>query len=238
MDALKRIAACLLLALLAGGCSTNKESWAVGGSGTGEPETHKVRTLKRLVLLPPAYEVDSSVAKGWSQAAAERDLLNETIDYLRDWKGYLVTQALSVDSALAPRELRLRLLAHLAAKPPGTPLPGNLAAEVRGLAERQGADGIAVLGARFEGLTAERWAQIYAVALVTIGVGQYAILAKVGTYFDAAIFDGATGSLVWWARNKKDYPEPLDPAKAGQSAFDALPNALTDAQLDDHKVAR
>ncbi len=231
MEALKRLGSCLLAALLLASCSTARESWVAEVPSTSEAAIHKVRTLNRLVLLPPNYAVDSSVGKTWSQVTAERRLQEETISYLRDWKGYMAAPVPDGGAAAAAQGLRTKLLAHLAAGPPGTPLPKELAAEIHGLAADQGADGVVVLGVRFEGLTAERWAQIYAVALLTIGIGQYAILDKVATYFDAAIYEGGTGALVWRARNKRDGSEPLDPSQAGRFAFDALPNALADAVI-------
>jgi hypothetical protein len=232
MEALKRLGLWLLVALLLASCGTARESWVAGVSGTSESATHKVRTLKRLVLLPPNYSVDSSVGKNWSQVSADRRLQEETIVFLRDWKGYRAAPVAAGDQASAAQSLRAKLLAQLAAGPPGTPLPEELAAEIRRVAASHGADGVVVLGVRFEGLTAARWAQIYAVALLTIGVGQYAILDKVATFFDAAIYDGGTGALAWWARNKRDGAEPLDPSQAGRFAFDDLPNALADALID------
>lgn len=232
MEALKRAGCYLLVALLLASCSTARENWVAEFSGTSETATPKVRTLKRLVLLPPNYSVDSSVGKNWSQVTADRRLQDETIIYLRDWKGYIAAPVADGAQASAAQSLRTKLLAHLAAGPPRTPPPEELAAEIRRVAASHGADGVVVLGVRFEGLTAARWAQIYAVTLLTIGVGQYALLDKVATFFDAAIYDGGTGALAWWARNKRDGSEPLDPSQAGRFAFDALPNALADALID------
>lgn len=233
---MKAILDCALLAFVVAGCATPRESWVAGDAVLGEAAMPKVRVLKRLVLLPPTYDIDGNIERPWVKETEDQRLQAETIRYLGEWKDYRVKPALApaVQGALAPSELRVRLLDHLAVAFPGARLPEALATGIRQIAAAQEADGVVVLGVRYVGLNAQRWGAIYGITFLTMGIGQYGYLATLGTYFTAAVVDGSSGEVVWWARNQSgSWGEPAAASDIGRFAFDALPTALPDALIED-----
>jgi hypothetical protein len=226
---LNLIVLALAACVAAGGCATPPQHWIAAASGPGE-SVPRVRALARIVLLPPIYEIDGWIEGAWSAETENARLRDETVRYLAEWKGYQAEVAGTTMTAtsLTADALRGALLAHHRNWPaPGTPLPDALAASVREFASVHRADGIAVLGVRFFGLDAERWAAIYGSTFFTLGIGQWFYLATLGTHTDAAIYDGATGALAWWARNQAGlWGDPLPARDVGRFAFDALPTAL------------
>ena len=222
----------LVAVLAAGGCAAPAQHWTAPPEAPGAG-TAPVRALTRLVLLPPVYEVDGSVPARWSAVSESARLRAATVRFLVDWKGYRVdtADARATATGLTADALRSALLAHQRAQPaPGARLPADLAARVREFAALQQADGVVVLGVMHLDLNPERWAVIYGTALFTLGVGQWFYLDSLGTYTDAAIYDGRSGAPLWWARHQAataGNPSPADDVP--RFAFDALPTALPGA---------
>jgi hypothetical protein len=232
---LNLIVLALAACVAAGGCATPSQHWIAAASGPGE-SVPRVRALARIVLLPPVYEIDGGIDGAWSPETENARLRDETVHYLAEWKGYRAEAAGTTTTAtgLTADALRSALLAHHRNWPaPGAPLPDALAASVREFASVHRADGVAVLGVRFFGLDAARWGVIYGTTFFTLGIGQWFYIASLGTYTDAAIYDGATGALAWWASGQAEEfgGRPLAAKDIGRFAFDALPTALPEPLL-------
>lgn len=225
--------------LATGGCATPARHWTAPPDAAGATVA-PVRTLARIVLLPPLYETDGEVPVTWTASTEHAGLLDATLRFLTDWKGYRVQVADTgrMASGRAADELRGALLAHQRSQStPDARLPADLATRVREFAVQQQADGVALLGVMHVDLNAQRWALIYGTALVTLGVGQWFYLDSLGTYTDAAIFDGATGALLWWGRNQAaSAGQPAPATDIPRFAFDALPTALRGVADHDPKA--
>jgi len=219
----------LVVALCAGGCATPLPApWIATTTAADGGVVQPVRTLRRIALLAPAYEIDGKVDRPWSAEVEDARLRDEIPRHLFDWKGY-VTLLVPAGGAGATDEigtLRERLLAHEIVAAGNAPLPPELAAALRTLAATQRVDGVALLGVRFVGLDAARWGRLYGLTFFTLGVGMYGYLGTLGTYTLAAIYD-ASGQVLWRARaHAGSFGTPLDAADVGRIAFDSLPPAL------------
>lgn len=221
------------LALLLVGCAAPEPTVSTTVSTQDGVSLPRVRQLKRLLLLPLDYEIDGKVPKSWDPVVENARVQDSVIRYLEDWRDYRVKPA----PGLAGAELRLRLLEPLSHAPAaGTWPPQPLRADIQRLALAHGADGVLLLGLRFEGLDAKRWGAVYGIAFFTLGLGELAYVASLGTHYTAAIFDGSDGALVWSARRHGGSSDQPDAAlHAGRLAFDTLPNALAQAVIDESK---
>lgn len=223
-----------LLTLWLAGCATQGDNMVLTETGPHGDSWSRVSNLKRLVILPPKYEIDGTVDKGWSQETEDQRVQEAAIRYLEDWRDYRVKPAsgLEAGNALHTEELRGRLLDLLSGSGQQTKLPKETRTAIQRLATAYEADGVVVLGLRYEGLNAKRWGAVYGIAFFTLSLGMWPYLFSLGTDYTAAIFDARDGEMVWYGRI---HQESFDrPGGAGHVAlvFGSLPNALPQGMLE------
>ena len=225
--------ACLAIGLA--GCTTQGDHMSVTYSTVEGVKLNRVSKLKRLVMLPPMYVIDGNVEKGWSPEAENKRVQEAAIRYLEDWRDYRVKPASGrhAESVVPTEELRVGLLGLLSSSGQTTKLPKETRAAINKHAMIYEADGVLVLGLRYEGLDARRWGATYGISLFTLSLGTIPYLASLGTHYTAAIFDANDGELVWYARNHGGSSDQPDAATyVGPFAFGTLPNALPQGMLE------
>lgn len=217
------------------GCATqgdNMHKTYIGPQGT---TLNRVSNLKRLVFLPPRYEIDGKVSKDWSLETENQNVQENAIRYLEDWRDYRVKPASGqqAENASSIEDLRVRLLGLLSSSGQETKLPAETRAAIQRLATEYETDGVLVLGLRYEGLDAKRWGTVYGVTFFTLGFGLFPYIASLGTHYTAAIFDAKDGELVWYARSHGgSFDQPDAALYVGSLAFGSLPNALPQVMFD------
>jgi len=217
------------------GCATQSEDMHATQIGPEGTSLDRVSSLRRLVLLPINYEIDGDVSEEWSQEAEAKKAQEAVINYLENWRGYLVKPTCSqqAEGSFSAEELRVRLLDQLSSSGKETKLPVETLDTIQKIARAYDADGVLVLKLRYEGLDTKRWAAVYGITFVTMGIGQYFYLFTLGTHYSAAIFDAKDGELVWYAQsNAVSWSHPVPGDYVGSMAFATLPNALPQVMFD------
>lgn len=181
---------------------------------THQPEhgsvSRSIGLLRRLAILPPQIEFFPSDPKNcmgecdWDRLRL--DVAQAVPKYLAEWRGYevvvldpLVPEHGSVELPSQRLEDFAGALATFAEQRSSEPPSGELAETVRLVGKQTWVDGLVVVRGSVTALTwVEGWS---AFPLALSGYGLLAALpvemARIGSKFEADIFEAGTGRLVW-----------------------------------------
>lgn len=198
MDAVKHAASALLIAALAGCSSTWQSGEAVtptSYAAGADAVPRYAGKLRRLVLLPVFYEPVASECSPRPVAELARTLDVRARAYLVDWKGYDVLEAGDAPPGDARAALARDLGRWQVREPEARLPPPQLRAPLRQLAAARGADGVVVMHAAPECIGA------LDITLNLLAVGMPNFYGKaLGRNFSGALYESATGALVWQRR--------------------------------------